>query len=218
MAKKKRRTTAARTRGRAVSRGSPNRAKEATSRRRVMLVLACGLAVVAAVVVVVFALANRPRTSAVEPTPQLALSDAPTMAPRVDGIPCNTGGISYHVHAHLQIEYEGKGLALPANIGIHDDTCLYYLHTHDESGELHIEAPAYFKFTLGEFFDIWHQPLSSTRLATLHVPPGKTLRTYLNGKVFSGNPRTIELLPHRLIALEIGPPFVRPSGFDFEGQ
>jgi hypothetical protein len=122
------------------------------------------------------------------------------------------------VHDFLQIVNGGQDVPVPANIGVDDDTCVYYLHTHDDSGEVHIEAPQYERLTLGQFFDIWGKPLSRTRVAGLRVPPGKALRVYLNLKPYAGNPRSIELLPHRLIALEIGPPFVRPSTFDWQGD
>lgn len=151
-------------------------------------------------------------------TPPAIATAAPTFARRIDGIPCNNANIGYHVHAHLQIVYQGKNLALPANIGIDDNTCVYYLHTHDDSGEIHIEAPVARLFTLGNFFDIWGQPLSSTHLASIPLRRGQQLRTYLNRKPYHGNPRSIELVAHQLIALEIGPPFVKPAGFDFQGD
>jgi hypothetical protein len=157
-------------------------------------------------------------SSAPTATPPSIGTAAPTLARRIDGIPCNTGNVSYHVHAHLQILYKGRDLEVPANIGINDNTCVYYLHTHDNSGELHVEAPTYRYFTLGNFFDIWGQPLSSTQVASLPLGKGQHLRTYLNGKLYRKNPRTIELRAHRLIALEVGPPFIRPSGFNFEGD
>jgi len=151
-------------------------------------------------------------------TPPAVATAAPTLARRIDGIPCNDNTISYHVHAHLQIVYDGQNVAVPANIGIDDNTCVYYLHTHDASGELHIEAPEARLFTLGNFFDIWGQPLSSTRLASIPLHKGQHLHAFLNGKPYHGNPRSIELSAHQLIALEVGPPFVRPAGFDFQGD
>ena len=151
-------------------------------------------------------------------TPLAVSTAAPTLARRIDGIPCNNENISYHVHAHLQIVYQGQNVAVPANIGIDDNTCVYYLHTHDNSGELHIEAPVARLFTLGNFFDIWGQPLSSSHLASIALRKGQHLRTFLNGKLYHGNPRSIELTAHQLVALEVGPPFVQPAGFDFQGD
>lgn len=158
-----------------------------------------------------------PGTAPIATAPSVATA-APTLARRIDGIPCNNENISYHVHAHLQLVYEGREVAVPANIGIDDNTCLYYLHTHDTSGELHIEAPKYRYFTLGNFFDIWGQPLSGSRVASLALRRGQQVRAYVNGAPYRGDARGIELRPHRLIALEVGPPFVHPSAFDFQGD
>ncbi len=172
----------------------------------------------AAIVVIVMIQSHGGTSQGAAPTPPAFATAAPTLARRIDGIPCNNENIGYHVHAHLQIAYRGQNLALPANIGIDDNTCVYYLHTHDDSGEVHIEAPVARLFTLGNFFDIWGQPLSSTHLASIPLKKGQHLRSYLNGKPYKGNPRSIQLVAHQLIALEVGPPFVKPSGFDFQGD
>jgi hypothetical protein len=173
---------------------------------------------VVAIVLLVFSQTRGGASPAATATAPSVPTAAPSLARRIDGIPCNNENVGYHVHAHLQVVYEGHNVDIPANIGIDDNTCVYYLHTHDNSGELHIEAPTYRYFTLGNFFDIWGQPLSSSRIATLSVRKGQHIRTFLNGKVYPGDPRSIELRAHRLIALEIGPPFVHPAGFDFQGD
>src|SRR5579859_425038 len=85
----------------------------------------------------------------------------------IDGISCDFAEAStYHVHAHLSIVVDGKEVAgPPANTGIHfEHLCLYWLHTHDSSGIIHIEAPHRISPTLGNFFDIWGQPLSRQRV------------------------------------------------------
>jgi len=174
--------------------------------------------VVVAIVLLIFSQTRGGASPAATATAPPVPTAAPSLARLIDGIPCNNENVGYHVHAHLQVVDQGHNVDIPANIGIDDNTCAYYLHTHDNSGELHIEAPAYRYFTLGNFFDIWGQPLSSTRIATLPARAGQHIRTFLNGKLYSGNPRSIELRAHRLIALEIGPPFVQPAGFDFQGD
>ena len=152
------------------------------------------------------------------PTAPSIATAAPTLARRIDGIPCNNNNVTYHVHAHLQLLFDGREVVVPANIGIDNNTCVYYVHTHDTSGEIHIEAPSYTRFTLGNLFDIWGQPLSKSQVASLPMRKDQHVRVYLNGKRYVGDPRQIELLPHRLIALEVGPPFVPPAGFDFQGD
>jgi hypothetical protein len=78
--------------------------------------------------------------------------------------------------------------------------CLYWLHTHDTTGVIHIESPAQRVYTLGEFFDVWGQPLSSTQVGHLtgHVT------AFLNGRRFPGDPRSIKLTPHAVIQLDVG--------------
>lgn len=189
------------------------------SRGRTRWAFLGGAAVLVAAIAAAFVYqANNGNPSSAAPTPPAVATAAPTLARRIDGIPCNNENIGYHVHAHLQIVYEGQNVAVPANIGIDDNTCVYYLHTHDNSGELHIEAPTARRFTLGNFFDIWGQPLSTSHLASIPLRKGQHLRTYLNGKLYHGKPRSIELVAHQLVALEIGPPFVQPAGFNFQGD
>jgi len=132
----------------------------------------------------------------------------------VDGIQCQASEqVAYHIHAHLAIYASGDPQAVPAGIGIPGDKCLYWLHTHDATGVIHVESPAQRTYTLGQFFDIWGQPLSTTQVgrATGHVT------VFLNGKRFSGDPRSIKLTPHALIQLDVGKvvppqPFTFPAG------
>lgn len=138
----------------------------------------------------------------------------------IDGISCDfSEGATYHVHAHLALLLDGKPAAgPPANTGIHlEHLCLYWLHTHDATGIIHIEAPHRFSPTLGNFFDIWGQPLRRGRVATHVVPTGQSLRVYVGPTVYYGNPRAIPLYEHTRVTLEIGPPFVTPPNVDWHG-
>jgi len=142
----------------------------------------------------------------------------PTQARIIDGIPCNAENVTYHEHAHLDILDRGTQVVVPANTGIVDNTCLYWLHTHDNSGEIHMEMPRYRPVTLGNFFDVWGQPLSRTRAAQVRVKPGESMRVYVNLKRYYGDPRAITLHRHTLITIEVGPPFEKPNTFDFQGD
>jgi hypothetical protein len=133
----------------------------------------------------------------------------------IDGIPCTAETVTYHVHAFLEIYDRGKPIPVPQNTGIVDDTCLYWLHTHDDSGEIHIEEPKRTRLTLGNFFDIWHQPLSRTQVASAQTGFAASMRISVDKHPYTGNPRNIVLHPHALITIEVGPPWVSPSIFDF---
>lgn len=126
--------------------------------------------------------------------------------------------VQTHFHAHLALLQDGNPVALPANIGISQEAqCLYWLHTHQTDGIIHIESPGASTFTLGQFFDIWDQPLSSTQAGPLVVPAGQMLHIYIGGVAFSGDPRSIELRPHQLLVIEAGqdvpvPAYTFPPG------
>ena len=48
---------------------------------------------------------------------------------------------SLHIHAHLDIFINGNPYAVPSEIGIIPNQCIYWMHTHDDSGIIHIESP-----------------------------------------------------------------------------
>jgi len=133
----------------------------------------------------------------------------------VANIKCDTGEqLAVHYHAHLTVMYRGQPASIPANTGIPSGgSCLYWMHTHDDSGVIHIEAPvgqAKRQFTLGDFFAVWGQPLSRTQVATLQVGSGNQLKVWVNGTPYTGDPSKIILKSHEQIVLEIGPPFTQP--------
>ncbi len=117
-----------------------------------------------------------------------------------------------HYHAHLDIIYKGNPVSVPASIGI-GSTCLYWTHTHDTTGVIHIEAPkdaANRKFLLGDFFKVWNQPLSKSQVATLKVGEGEQMKVWVDGQPYQGDPSKIELHSKQQIVIEIGPPFTDP--------
>jgi hypothetical protein len=135
----------------------------------------------------------------------------------VQGIPCAAPVETFHIHSHLSIIVNGEAQAIAANAGIVDTAsldCHYYIHTHDRSGKIHVEAPASGTFTLGQFFAIWGQPLSATNVAGITGMP-QTVYITENSTVtqFTGNPATIELASHRHIAIVLGTPITQVPFF-----
>jgi len=121
----------------------------------------------------------------------------------------------YHVHAELRVYVNGQQIPVPAQIGIDPQgRFLAPLHTHDSSGVIHIEAGRPYPFTLGQFFDVWGQPLSQTQAGPLTAPSGQQLHIFVDGNPFSGDPRSIELQPHQLLVIELGQE-VPPPGYSF---
>jgi len=149
------------------------------------------------------------------------LAPASTTAPgtAVDGIQCAPiEQLAYHIHAHLQVFVNGQPRALPAAIGLLDPApqqtaagpfygalkCYYWLHVHAQDGIIHIESPTQRIYTLGNFFDEWRQPLSSSQVATA----SGTVTAFINGKRWTKDPRFLPLDPHAVIQLDVGTPAV----------
>lgn len=77
-------------------------------------------------------------------------------------------GEAYHVHAVLRVFADGKQVPLPANIGIDQGSgTMAALHTHDQSGTIHMEAAGPYPFTLGQFFTVWGVKLTRQQLGGL---------------------------------------------------
>jgi len=132
--------------------------------------------------------------------------------PITDKISCDRGEhTDLHIHAHLSIYIDGKATAVPATIGIaSDQSCIYWLHTHDSSGILHIEAPKNRTFTLSNFLDIWDQHFSQLGYP-IEVSASSGWQVYVNGKPFTGDWRTMPLRAHSLITLAFNSPGVHPD-------
>jgi len=135
--------------------------------------------------------------------------------PVIAGISCDRmEGQRLHIHQHLVIFDHAKEVPIPANVGQRPASgCLYWLHTHTPDGIIHIEAPRDRTFTLGDFFEIWGQPLSRTAAASAHAAKRSALRVWVNGKAYKGNPAAIGLEAHTDIVIEAGPPFPKPPRF-----
>jgi hypothetical protein len=141
----------------------------------------------------------------------------------VDGIQCNVSEqFLFHIHTHIDIFVNGKHVYIPPQIGIVPGKCIYWMHTHDGSGIIHIESPIKRDFTLGQFFDLWKMKLSNPKVFDnifnrKDVPPPSV---YINGsKVPSTiNYRDVKLSPHQEIAIVYGSPLQGkniPSKYDF---
>jgi hypothetical protein len=151
------------------------------------------------------------------------LAPAASISPggEIDGIQCQPlEQVLFHIHARLTIFVDGRSRRVPFGIGISSPQttgtpggafvvagrCFSWLHTHAADGVIHIESPVQRTYTLGEFFDIWHQPLSRTRVG----PASGHVTALFNGKVWTGSLRSIPLDAHAQIQLDIGRPLVGP--------
>lgn len=140
--------------------------------------------------------------------------------------------LQYHVHAHLDVFFNGERVVVPAGIGIDTKNpavqsdpegvgltrncakpCISPLHTHMTDGVLHTETKTPAPNTLGQFFVEWDVDLGAGRVGE-YDDSDVELAFYVDGEAFDGDPRQIELSDGRQIAIVIGsPPDDIPSEF-----
>lgn len=178
---------------------------------------------------------TEPEGVPIEHVPDLASADTTASGAPVDGITCRTSmeqGVKYHIHQHLAVFVNGRQLRIPAGAGIAAprleehlasglfvdnafNGCLYFLHVHANDGIIHVESPSKRTFTLGQFFDIWQQPLGPDQVG----PATGAVVAFENGKRFRGSPRDIPLLAQAVIQLDVGTPVVpfQPLQFNVIG-
>jgi len=153
----------------------------------------------------------------------------------IDGIPCDNKGATYHIHSHVTLFYQGKKIAIPIAIGAINPVysadglhviraqCFYHLHNHDSSGLIHVENPTVATFTLGEVFDIWGEPLTTSNIAGFTGPVlvytascAPTVPFNCDWPtVYTGDPRAIVLTQHEQITLEVGVPYKWPPYYQW---
>jgi hypothetical protein len=207
----------------------PGDAGLATARRQSgILSLSCA-AIAVAMIAAAAVVGGHPSTAsggrgvpALSPDPQMD-TNAALLAPTagqvhgepVDGIEAlHKEQLLFHIHAHLAIYVHGQQKLIPYGIGIVPPYKLvntangvfvaggskfYWLHTHDETGLIHIESPMQRTFTLGDLFDVWHQPLSPTQVG----PNAGKVVVFVDNIPFNGDPRAVPLTAHEVIQLDV---------------
>jgi hypothetical protein len=93
-----------------------------------------------------------------------------------------------HIHPQITVSINGQPTIIPENVGI-DNTLwkdhsldkygmqgMSPLHTHDNSGTLHVESTANRNYTLGEFVNVW---------GGLDTGSEKVLKVTVNGQPIS---------------------------------
>lgn len=112
----------------------------------------------------------------------------------MSGSSLNANQMLLHSHVSLNVTVDGQPVVVPAHIGMvqvgkAEDPLLYGdhsldkygmegmspLHTHDETGTIHVESNIIRNFTLGELLDIWKE---------LNID-GKTVIVTVNDKTVS---------------------------------
>ena len=155
-------------------------------------------------------------------------------------VPETAESLQFHVHAHLDVFVDGQKVTVPAGLGIdttnpgvHDfpniagatgygginppcsSPCISPLHTHDVTGIIHTESKTQKFNTLGQLFTEWDVKLDQNCVNT-YCKPNDKIAVYVDGKPYTGDPRTIPLSDHKEIAIVIGtPPAQIPATADW---
>ena len=80
-----------------------------------------------------------------------------TIPTNISGITCDkVEHLVYHNHTKLIIKIQNETRSIPAGIGIIPNDCIFWLHTHDDSGIIHIESPIKTEFLLDQFLKVWN--------------------------------------------------------------
>lgn len=126
----------------------------------------------------------------------------------VDGVSCSlpngeATGTYYHKHAFVGIYVNGTAYAVPDAVGmVSPDSnepiltfkCAYNIHTHSDSGVIHVEDPAFSstaaapsQYNLQTLFDIWGQSMAALPISGISGLPAIYVGTP-SGKDSKGNP------------------------------
>ena len=97
--------------------------------------------------------------------------------------------LATHYHFALLIHEDGRVVTLPAGTGI-EPLCIYWIHVHDGSGIVHVEAPSAYQdhaFLLVDAFSVAGLRLDRHHLGGASFPGGE-VAVYDNGVRWTGEP------------------------------
>jgi hypothetical protein len=119
----------------------------------------------------------------------------------ISGVGCATT-VRHHIHSLVSIYQDGTRMAVPESIGLKG--CTYEMHTHDRTGIVHVETDMEKKFTLGQFFALWGQPIARAGVAGLPGPARFYIIQNETLTPYDGNPSDIEFAGHKEIVIITG--------------
>lgn len=96
----------------------------------------------------------------------------------------------FHIHSDLEIVINEEKQTIPTDIGI-SPTCMNALHTHDTSGQIHVESPQKRDFTLADFFAIWNKTYNKNQLLDNKADDQHIIRETVNGQEVEDYENTI---------------------------
>jgi hypothetical protein len=147
-------------------------------------------------------------------------ANAAESAARATALGLPAEGTTMHEHANVQIFVHGTNERIPADIGI--DTAagtIQSIHTHDDTGLVHLESSQSREFTLGEFFGVWGVRFTPTCLGAYCNEGNNRLQVFVDGDEVTDNLQDVQLDDQTVIVVTYGTaaelPDPIPSTFDF---
>lgn len=114
-------------------------------------------------------------------------------------------GTIVHYHAHLDVFHNGEPVSVPANIGIdYSAQKISPLHTHDDSGIVHVEALEDEAVTLGQFLTEWGVRVDGDCIGD--ICGANASAVYVDGVKQSTPVSALVLKSRQQIALVLGTP------------
>jgi hypothetical protein len=201
------------------------RRRIARAQRRRQLAWIVGITVVVAAGVFFFTNREDQGTSTVTLPGELTTeapwdANAAKSAARATALGLPAEGTTMHEHADVQIFVHGTREPVPTDIGIDASKgTIQSIHTHDDTGLVHLESSQSREFTLGEFFGVWGVRFTPSCLGAYCNEGNNRLQVFVDGDEVTGSPQDVQLNDQTVIVVTYGTPTELPdpipSSFDF---
>jgi hypothetical protein len=89
--------------------------------------------------------------------------------------------LDMHIHPNLEIFDVANKVAIPSEIGV-TPGCMKAMHTHDDTGKLHVEYTEPHDFVLGDFFAVWGQTFSKEQIMDKKADDKHKITMTVDGK------------------------------------
>ena len=146
-------------------------------------------------------------------------ANAAKSAERATALGLPAEGTTMHEHADVEIFVHGSKEPVPQDIGISDAGEIQSIHTHDDTGLVHLESSQSREFTLGEFFGVWGVRFTPSCLGAYCNEGNNRLQVFVDGEEATGNLQDVQLDDQTVIVVAYGTPSELPdpipSSFDF---
>jgi len=201
------------------------RRRIARAQRRRQLAWIAGITVVVAAGVFVFTNRNDQGTSGVTLPGELTTeapwdANAAKSAARATALGLPAEGTTMHEHADVEIFVHASKEPVPTDIGIDASKgTIQSIHTHDDTGLVHLESSQSREFTLGEFFGVWGVRFTPSCLGAYCNEGNNRLQVFVDGEEVDGSLQDVQLDDQTVIVVTYGTPTELPdpipSSFDF---